>query len=362
MSKPTSNKPLRILVVKLTSMGDTLHLLPALSDLRLNYPNSKIDWMIEDSFREIPLWHPSVVRVIPVSTRRWRSLTVRNICEFYQFTKLLRQESYDVIIDAQGLLKSALLARFAKRLATGQRIGFSADSIKEKPAARLYQRKIAVGQALHAIDRLRELFAQSFDYPIPQTPPNYAIQIANLQQSSRDQGHADSQTSASKTPYIVFIPSTTWQSKHLPERLWQELRQHVLDQGYKIKISWGNQREKERAQRLANNKKGVDLLPKLSLSELAVVLEEATGAISVDTGLGHLAAGLGIPTVSLYGATDAKLTGAIGDASVLLQAEYHCSPCRLKQCDKLGENVEHPPCYDTFQVETIWRELNKQIV
>ena len=341
------------MVVKLTSMGDTLHVLPALSDLVENCPLVQIDWMIEDSFRDIPHFHPSVNRVIAVSTRRWRSLTLTNLKEFYRFLKLLRAEQYDVVIDAQGLIKSAALAYLAKLKRNGKRIGFSADSIKERPAARFYHHDIDIAKNLHAIDRLRQLFAYGFNYPVPTTKANYSI---NVQKPSAQI------TDKRQLPSVFFFPSTTWDSKHIPDSIWRKLSDLALGQGYQIKISWGSAEEKLRAEQIADQRSGIDVLAKLTLRELASQLSTASGAIAVDTGLGHLAAGLGIATVSVYGATDAKLTGAIGDSSNLLQTDYPCSPCFLKQCDKLNEVQTTPPCYATITAERIWAALSEQII
>jgi heptosyltransferase-1 len=334
-------------------MGDTLHVLPALSDLVKNYPLVEIDWMIEDSFSDIPHFHPSVSRVIPVSTRRWRSLNLVNLKEFYNFIKLLRAESYDIVIDAQGLIKSAGLSYLAKLNRNGKRIGFSADSIKERPAARFYHVDIDIAKDLHAIDRLRELFAYGFNYPVPTSKANYSIDV---QQPS-------TQTIDKPEPSTIFLfPSTTWESKHIPDTIWRELSDLALDQGYQIKISWGSPEEKIRAEQIADRRSAITVLPKLAISELASQLSTASGAIAVDTGLGHLAAGLGIATVSVYGATDAKLTGAIGDSSSLLQTDYACSPCFLKQCDKLDQVQTTPPCYATISAERIWASLSEQII
>ena len=353
MTTKATDQELRVLVVKLTSMGDTVHVLPAISDLVEVYPSAQIDWMIEDSFSDIPHLHPSVNRVIPVSTRRWRSLTLTNLKEFYQFFQLLRAEPYDVVIDAQGLMKSAGLAYLAKRKRNGKRIGFSADSIKERLAARFYHHDIDIAKDLHAIDRLRQLFATGFNYPLPTTKPDYSIEVAKPTTQS---------TQSKNPPTVFFFPSTTWASKHVPNSIWRELCDLALGHGYQIKISWGNAEEKIRAEQLANQRSTVQVLPKLSLRELASQLSTACGAIAVDTGLGHLAAGLGIATVSIYGASDAKLTGAIGDSSCLLQTDYPCSPCFLKQCDKLNESDKTPPCYATISAETIWHALSEQII
>lgn len=353
MTVKTTDQKYRVLVVKLTSMGDTLHVLPAISDLIAHYPGAQIDWMVEDSFSDIPRLHANVSQVIAVSTRRWRSLNLTNLREFYRFIKLLRAEPYDVVIDAQGLMKSAGLAYLAKLKRKGKRIGFSADSIKERPAARVYHHAIDIAKDLHAIERLRQLFASGFNYPLPVTNPNYLIEVAKPSTPT---------TEGQNPATIFFFPSTTWASKHITDSTWLELSDLALTHRYQIKISWGNAEEKERAERIANKRNAIEVLPKLSLSELASQLSAATGAIAVDTGLGHLAAALGIATVSVYGATDAKLTGAIGDSSICLQTTYPCSPCFLKQCDKLNALVKTPPCYSTISAETIWQALSQQII
>ena len=341
---------MKILVIKLTSMGDALHLLPALTDLQEQIPNAKVDWMIEDSFSEIPTWHASVDRVISVSTRRWRSINKRNAQEFLSFISLLRERSYDAIVDAQGLMKSAGLSRFARLNSTGKRIGFNADSIKETFAARLYSTQISVNRELHAIDRLRQLFAEGFDYPLPNTPVNYAVHSPN--QASNERTHNT----------ILFFPSTTWASKHLPDQHWRTVLDLVIDDGYRVKISWGNEQEKNRAEWIAQDRQDVEVLPKSNLNNLAKILRHSAGAIAVDTGLGHMAAALGVPTVSVYGATDAKLTGAVGDNQIHLQAQFPCSPCFIKNCNKLTDQVTDAPCYQTTSAAKIWQALYRQIV
>ena len=330
-------------------MGDVLHLLPALSDLAAQFPNVKIDWMVEDSFSEIPTWHASVDRVISVSTRQWRSFNKQNSKEFISFVNLLRQESYHAVVDAQGLMKSAGLSKFARLESGGKRIGFSADSIKETFAARLYSKPIRVKKNQHAIDRLRQLFAGGFDYKLPTSPVDYGIHLPH--KVSKERVHNT----------ILFFPSTTWASKHLPDQHWRDLLDLVIDDGYRVKISWGNEEEKRRAQWIAQDRQDVEVLPKSSLGELAKILLNSAGAIAVDTGLGHMAAALGVPAVSVYGATDAKLTGAVGDEQIQLQTQYPCSPCFNKNCNKLTEQTSNPPCYQTINAADIWQALYKQI-
>lgn len=336
-------------MVKLTSMGDLLHLMPALTDLQQHEPTLSIDWMAEDSFAELPLWHSSVNRVVPVSTRAWRSLKWQNITQFFTFLKDLRSQQYDIVVDAQGLIKSAVLARFARLKKGGQRIGYSADSIKESPAAWFYSKKIKVQRELHAIARLRQLFSVGFNYPNSEKAPDY-----NLQPPTVDCAYLDNKS-------ILLFHSTTWSSKHIPESLWLEVIVLAAKDGYQSRLCWGNPAEKQRADRIANASTSASVLPKLSLTELAQEMQNAAGVIAVDTGLGHMAAGLGVPAVSIYGSTDSKLTGAIGENQVQLQSQYECSPCFLRECAKLSEETSEIPCYLTLSAVNIWQQLLNNI-
>ncbi len=350
---------MRVLVVKLTSMGDVLHLMPALSDLRLFNKDVSVDWMVEDSFAEIPKWHPSVGRVIKVSTRRWRSLNAKNISEFRAFLKELRAQRYDVVVDAQGLMKSAGFARFAKLNKGGFRAGFSGKSIKESPAARLYHRKIDVPRAQHAIDRLRQLFAGVFEYSISSDMLDYSLSLPRVD------SHSSSAQQQDKA--IMLFHGTTWATKHLPRQFWRDIAELACDDGYTIKLAWGNDAERQRANWIAEVRPQITVLERSSLSELAHTIAGVKGAIAVDTGLGHMAAALGVPCISVYGSTDASLTGAKGQNQTLVQSQYSCSPCMLKNCPKLDEIVTEPPCYISSESNPelspndIWRRLKSQI-
>ena len=339
---------MKILVVKLTSMGDVLHLMPALSDLGAAHSDISIDWMVEDSFADIPLWHPKVDRVISVSTRRWRQLRWANISEIFSFIETLRSTRYDVVIDAQGLIKSALLARLAKRNKGGYFAGYSGDSIKESPAAKFYNKKISVARTEHAILRLRQLFSACFDYTFDAQNLDYGISTKTSTQS--------------KKPSIMLLHGTTWSSKHLPDTIWRELADLIADDGYSILLCWGNQQERQRAEWIAKERPSVSVLDKSTLNTLAQELKQVSGAIAVDTGLGHMAAAFAVPCVSVYGATNAALTGTMGKNHSNIRSDYPCSPCLLKKCNKLTTQVSLPPCYQSIDAATIWQTLHAQIV
>ena len=341
---------MKVLVIKLTSMGDLLHLFPALSDLQKHNPKLCVDWMVEDSFAEIPAWHPSVEKVISVGSRRWRSLNWKNLKEFLVFFRQLRQEKYDLVIDAQGLMKSAGFACFARLNKGGKRVGFSADSIKESPAAKFYKEKINVKRDQHAIVRLRQLFAQAFDYSYNEkSSVDYQIKLP------------EKPTQNQPRQSIFFLHGTTWSSKHLPDQIWRDLVGLVTDDGYQVKLSWGNDKEKKRAEWIAEKNKYAEVLPKQNLSALAKQLQDSVAVIGVDTGLGHLAAALNLPAISIYGATNAELTGALSSNQIHLQTDYPCSPCLLKKCNKITKQVMQAPCYQTLSAADIWQPLYEKI-
>ena len=327
-------------------MGDVLHLMPALTDLQQNNPDVEIDWLVEDSFADIPSWHPAVKRVIKASTRRWRKFDKVSRSEYRAFKKELRRESYDVVVDAQGLIKSAWISRLATLTKNGFRAGFSGDSIKESPAAWSYKRKVQVDRKQHAVERLRLLFAGIFGYEFC-SALDYGLSLSKSETDNRDT--------------VFLFHGTTWASKHLPDQVWRDLRDQIIKSGYKVKVTWGNEAEKKRAQWIAQGQDGVTVLPKSSLTYLAQELSSAKGAVAVDTGLGHLSAALAVPCVSVYGSTDPSLTGAWGENQICLQSQYSCSPCLLKECDRLNSQNSYPPCYDEFLHNEIWHALEKKL-
>lgn len=297
---------MRVLVVKTSSMGDIIHTLPALTDAAAHHPNLCFDWVVEEAFSEIPSWHPKVARVIPIAWRRWRKKLWyrKNLRELGQFWRTLRASRYDCIIDAQGLIKSALLTL----LPQGPSCGLDFDSARESWSAACYTRHIAIRAGLHAVLRTRTLFAKSLGYLCPKTHPQYAIR------------HQKKVAFLSR-PYIVFVHGTTKAYKYWPEAHWISLAQYCLSKNWHIKIPWGTRAEYERSVRIAKIHPNVVVLPKTSLYDVAQVLLQARGVVAVDTGICHLAAALDVPAVSLYSHTDPKKIGAYGKSQIHLQAK-----------------------------------------
>ncbi len=354
---------MRVLVVKTSSLGDVIHTLPALTDAAKVYPNIEFDWIVEEPFQMIPAWHPNVRQVIPIAFRRWRRewFTAALRGEIKQTIKRIRGESYDAIIDAQGLLKSVLLCFFAR----GKRMGFSWTSAREPLSSIFYHQRAVASWSLHAVPRLRKLFAESLRYSYIEDTPDYGIETKRLFNANANANDSN----VNNDPYCVFLHGTTWETKHWPESHWIQLGKLIAKSGYKIKLMWGNAVEENRAKRIAAAiPDSVVILPKLNLNEVAAVLAGADGIVSVDTGLGHLAAAFGIPTLSLYSASDSKLTGLMGPRQIHLSAKFPCAPCFKRTClfskettSKEAHDLIHPPCFTTTLPEQVWQQLQSHM-
>lgn len=291
---------MQVLIVKTSSMGDVLHTLPALTDAVSAYPDIRFDWVVEEGFAQIPGWHSAVDRVLPVAIRRWRKswFSAATRTERNAFYQALQAKQYDCIIDAQGLVKSAALVT---RKARGVKHGMDWSSAREPLASLFYNRRHHIPKPQHAVERTRALFAESLGYEKPARQGDYAIAR-----------HFLTNPSANDRPYVVFLHATTRDDKHWPESHWRDLIGLMATSGLRIKLPWGAPHEEARAKRLAEGFDFVDVLPRMSLEEIARVLASATCVISVDTGLSHLTAALDRPNITLYGPTDPGLIGGYG--------------------------------------------------
>lgn len=298
---------MKILVVKTSSLGDVIHALPALTDAAQVFPDIRFDWVVEKSFAEIPAWHPQVDKVIPIAWRRWRKdlLTYWKKRELQNFYQDLRSNTYDKIIDAQGLVKSAVITRMAK----GKRCGLDFKSARETLAALFYQQRHTVIFQQHAIVRSRELFAKALGYALPEIVPDYGI------------SHHFPSSNITDKRDIIFFHGTTWETKKWPTSYWIVLAQYCESAGFRVLLPWGNAEEQQRAHQIASSVRGAEVLPQMSLTELAQLLSQSKAAVAVDTGLGHLSAALNVPTLSLYGPTDPSQIGTCG------KHQFHlCAP------------------------------------
>ncbi len=291
---------MRVLLVKTSSLGDVIHNLPVVTDLRTRFPAAAIDWVVEEAFADVVRLHPGVRRVLPVAIRRWRGslLAPATWAEMRAFRSVLHQENYDLVLDTQGLLKSALIARMAR----GRRCGYAAASAREPLAARFYDGAFEVPRDLHAVERNRRLAALAAGYSLT---------------SVADYGIAAPPAPTSAPATAILLTATSRDDKLWPEDAWIATGCALHERGLSCLLPAGSVVERERASRLAAAIPGATALPPSSLTDLAAQLGAARIVIGVDTGLVHLAAALGTPTLALFRASDPALTGVLAGTSAI---------------------------------------------
>lgn len=341
---------MKILVVRLSSLGDILHMFPAVSDLRRHFPDAQIHWLVEPAFAEVAGWHSAVDKVITVPLRAHKKTWWRLPALLSELRRELRGEKYDIVLDAQGLLKSVLLARLAGVAV----FGFAADSAREALAARLYQKTASVPDGLHIIDKNRQLVERLFDADISQ-PADFGL--SGFRAERMQAGLTVALRELVNQPCVVLLHGTTWNSKYWPESSWAELIRLLAQQGWRCLLPWGNQEEYLLAQRLKGAAEAhVEVLPRLSLTELMGVLLHAQGFVSVESGIGHLAAALDISGIMLHGPTDPAYSGILGKACQHLTSGLYCSPCFKRDCPRLEVPGGIPPCQQAIGVQQVfWR-------
>lgn len=338
---------MHILLIKTSSLGDVVHALPALTDAMRAIPGIKFDWVVEESLAEIPGWHPAVDKVIPVAIRRWRRRPLATLFsnEWKAFRQQIKTRHYDKVIDAQGLMKSALLSRMAR----GDKCGLHGSVAREPLAALAYRQKFKIAKGQHAIQRVRQLFANCLGYAEPTEPIDYGIDASRFTVENSTQ------------PSIVFLHGTTWSTKLWPELYWAQLANMAAAEGFRVLLPWGNDEERDRAKRIATGCVDAQVLDQCSLEQMAAHLATASAVVAVDTGLGHLAAALSVPSVTIYGATKPGLTGTLGTSQLHLCADFPCSPCLQRRCSYRGDAAVTPACYASVDAKLVWQKTSTLI-
>ncbi|WP_199873194.1 lipopolysaccharide heptosyltransferase I [Ideonella sp. A 288] len=291
---------MRVLIVKTSSMGDVVHALPALTDLLRHHPGTEVDWLVEAPFAAIPALHPGVRQVLPMAWRKWRKSLWRGVTRqaLSALRQALKREPYDLILDLQGLLKSALWARQAR----GPVAGYDRHSIREPLAALLYQRHAAVPRQLQAVERCRRLVALHMGYEFPATPADFGIRApAGPWQASG--------------PSAALIPCASRPEKLWPEADWIAVGQRLRQAGLVPVLLWGSADEQARAQRIAAGCGG-EVPPFLSVADTAAILGQAQQIVGLDTGFSHLGAAFGRPTIGIYCDHEPGLAGITGPGRV----------------------------------------------
>ncbi|MEK8049180.1 lipopolysaccharide heptosyltransferase I [Ideonella sp. DXS22W] len=297
----------RILIVKTTSMGDVVHALPAISDIRRYRPGLTIDWVVEAPFAAIPALHPAVRRVIPIAWRKWRKslFAAPTRAAIGAARAELRRDDYDLVIDLQGLLKSVMWGVQAR----GPLAGYDRQSIKEPLAALAYTRMVRVSREAHAVARCRALVSGLLGYQLPDTWPEARPDFGIVPPAFADGDWQPPVLGA------ALIPCASRPEKLWPEAHWIAIGQRLRRASLTPVVVWGNDEERVRAERIAAGCGGV-VPPFLTVAQMAAVLARARQIVGLDTGFSHLAAAFGAPTIGIYCDHEPGLAGITGPGPV----------------------------------------------
>lgn len=349
---------MKILLVKMSSMGDVFHSFPALNDAAKAIPDLEVDWVVEKAFAEIPAWHPNVKKVFPIELRAWRKHPFKNRKRIRDFFALINEHQYDLILDAQGLLKSVWVAKKVAKKINVPIVGMDWFSAREALASLFYQNKVSVPKNQHAITRQRQLFAQALRYDLQENSQiEYGLTI-------QDDGLLN-QLNMKPQQYVVCLHGTTWETKLWPEDYWVELVKQLLDAGLKVILPWGSPEEQQRSLKI---KKAAQNTPspltensiyvpaeRHSLTEMAVLLKNAKHVVSVDTGLSHVAAALDVPMTVLYRVTDPELVGAKGSL-----VQYLVSPLASEYIKNFASGEEEESLIN-LKVENVLKQMASEV-
>ena len=338
---------MRVLIIKLTSMGDLMHALPALTDAVKAIPNIEFDWVVDKTFSEVPLWHPAVKNVITTAHRQWKKNIIQSWREglLSQFNQKLNKYDYDLVIDLQNNMKSATVSWFYK----GDVHGFDKGYCRERFAYKAYKHRYAIPENQHAINRIRQILSQALAYPLVDSPPDYGTNF--------EQYDLPELNFVLPEKYLIFVHNASWLSKIWPLTSWQGLINKVVDHGYSVLLPCGTDEEQQRAQQIAAVNEKAHALPRLTLNEIAALTYRADGAMCSDTGLAHLAAVAGTPAQTIYGATDTDLIGTVGRHQHHIVSEMNCAPCYKRTCPRPEAINGEPVCMDEISIETAWHRL-----
>ena len=286
---------MRIALIKMSSMGDVIHALPVVSDILRVHPDATIDWVVEPPFAPLARLHGGVNELLPVALRRWRRemRLPETRAAFKRARAEMAKRHYDLILDLQGLLKSAWVGCWMH----GLRAGYSSACARESLAAWVYQRRYTVDMNAHAIEKMRSLSAQALGYQAEGLP------VFNLTAPPRNE--LAEVFPSLPNQYWVFLHATSRAEKRWPVAESVAFLRAAAKRGQSVLLPWGSPAEQAAAHDLVAQAQHGAVLPAMDLHQCASLLGHADGVVGVDTGLTHLSAALEVPTIALFAATEA---------------------------------------------------------
>ncbi len=305
---------MKVLIVKLSSLGDVVHVMPAVQDIRRAWPEAQIDWVVERSFAPLLKRCAGLNRVIECELRRWRKapLSGQTRQAWRAFKAELQRERYDAVIDLQGLSKSALISWLARLAPGGKRFGLANQtegSSYEAPARWVADVAVTVEPHCHAVVRARAVCAQALGYALPTSMSFGLLAPVPIAQAAIDIEAVDA---ACSNGTVALVHGTSRLDKQWPLDHWRNLGQRLNASGYAVALPHGSDAEQKTAEQIAQALAHAVVWPRLGLDALSDALARCAGVVGVDSGLSHIAVALDLPHVQIYNFDTAWRTGPLG--------------------------------------------------
>lgn len=324
--------PPKVLIVKLSSLGDVVHAMPAVQDLRAELPGVHIDWVVERAFAPLVTRCEGVGQVIPCELRRWRKspFVAQTRAEWRAFKAALQAQAYDAVIDLQGLTKSALVAWLALTSNDGRRFAMANQtegSGYEAPTRWVADEAITLEPHVHAVQRSRLLCAAVFGYQVT-GPARFGLVAGTLAAHAPVSPRHNGNGFAVRKPQVALVHGTSRADKQWPQASWVELGQRLNHAGFSVALAHGTPAEKATSEAIAAQLDDAWVWPSMGLDALTDTMAHCAGVIGVDSGLSHIAVALGLPHVQIYNFDTAWRTGpeASQDGKAAQQVSVFATP------------------------------------
>lgn len=306
----------KILIVKLSAFGDIIHSLPALDDLLARDDVQQVHWLVDTRYAFVTAVFPTevVVHTVDLKGQHRFSELKRVVCK-------LRAEKFDVVLDLQGLIKSALLAR----LICNHVVGIDQRYIREKPASWLQQSVQFLAEEKHVVQQYRKVAAGPWLHTEIETMPYSPPQIGRCFTFPASLGDVTK-------PILLLNLGGAWATKVLPDLIWRKIAKGGIQKGYRVVWCWGDGAEQEKAVRIRDGKWGEILPQRLDIFDLCGLLQASSFVVGADTGVLHLAAALGVPTISFWGASASWRSAPLATQDIQVESHPDCGPCFQRTC------------------------------
>ena len=318
---------MKICIVKLSAMGDIIHCMVVLQFIKFKYPNAQIDWIVEDGFKDILRHNPHITNILPVNLKSIKKNKFK-IFEQLKILNLYGKNNYDIVFDAQGLIKSAIVSKIiGGRIINSKIIGFDKNSIREKIASLFYDKTVNIGYDKNVIDRNIKLICNSLDIEI--TTKDILNKQAFLYSKT---------TQTTKQQNILFVVGASRLNKIYPKEKFLQIAKELPN--YTFEVIWANDFEQNIATYLEQNSSNITMCPKISLGELKSKIKNSTLVIGGDTGPTHIAWGLNIPSITIFGNTPEYRNTYLTNINKVIKSNSKVNPFKLDKNDFSINDIE----------------------